>query len=75
MKPPGSTSSSRTFDDETATFDSSSFTSSLPLGGSVHHLVMRKSGDFTFSCHANDSGFDIIDYAESQCLRHLWNSL
>ncbi len=54
-------------DDETATFDSGSLTSSLPLGGSVH-LVMRKSGDFTFSCHAHDSGFDNIDYVVSAVL-------
>src|SRR6266702_3705168 len=54
-------------DDEPATFDSGSLTSSLPLGGSVH-LVMRKSGDFTFSCHAHDSGFDNIDYVVSALL-------
>ena len=54
-------------DDETATFDSGSLTSSLPLGDSVH-LVMRKSGDFTFSCHAHDSGFDNIDYVVSAVL-------
>jgi hypothetical protein len=54
-------------DDETTTFDSGPLTSSLPLGGSVH-LVMRKSGDFTFSCHAHDSGFDNIDYVVSAVL-------
>jgi hypothetical protein len=67
MNPRGSTSTSRTVDAETATFDSGSLTSSLPLGGSVH-LVMRKSGDFTFSCHAHDSGFDNINYAVSALL-------
>jgi len=52
---------------ETATFDSGPLTSGLPLGGSVH-LVMRKNGDFTFSCHAHDSGFDNIDYVVSAVL-------
>jgi hypothetical protein len=33
----------------------------LPLGGSAHPL-MRRNGNFTFSCHAHDSGFDNIDY-------------
>jgi hypothetical protein len=53
--------------DLTATFDSGSLTSDLPLGGSVH-LVMRNSGDFTFSCHAHDSGLDNIDYVVSAVL-------
>jgi hypothetical protein len=54
-------------DDETANFDSGSLTSSLPLGGSAH-LVVRKNGNFTFSCHAHDSGFDNIDYVVSAVL-------
>jgi hypothetical protein len=52
---------------ETATFDSGPLTSDLPLGGSAH-LVMRKNGDFTFSCHAHDSGFDNIDYVVAAVL-------
>lgn len=52
---------------DTATFDKGPLTSSLPLGGSAH-LVMRKNGDFTFSCHAHDSGFDNIDYVISAVL-------
>jgi len=51
---------------DTATFDRS-LTSGLPLGGSVH-LVMRRNGDFTFSSHAHDSGFDNIDYVISAVL-------
>src|ERR1700733_8996843 len=54
-------------DPDTATFDSGPVTSSLPLGGSVH-LVMRRNGDFTFSSHVHDSGFDNIDYAISAVL-------
>jgi hypothetical protein len=53
--------------DETATFDSGPLTSNLPLGGFVH-LEMRRNGDFTFSCHAHDSGFDNIDYVVSAVL-------
>jgi hypothetical protein len=56
-----------TFDIDTATFDRGSLTSGLPLGGSAH-LVARKNGDFTFSCHAHDSGFDNIDYVVSAVL-------
>ncbi len=52
---------------DTATFDSGPVTSGLPLGGSVH-LVMRRNGDFTFSSHAHDSGFDNIDYVISAVL-------
>jgi len=48
-------------DPDLAVFDSGPVTSDLPLGGSVH-LVMRRNGDFTFSSHAHDSGFDNIDY-------------
>lgn len=51
---------------DTATFDVG-LTSDLPLGGAVH-LVMRRNGDFTFSTHAHDSGFDNIDYAISAVL-------
>jgi hypothetical protein len=50
-------------DEDTATFDTG-VTSSLPLGGSVH-VVMRRSGDFTFQMHAHDSGFDNISYVMS----------
>ena len=46
---------------DTATFDAGPLTSGLPLGGSAH-LVMRRNGDFTFSTHAHDSGFDNIEY-------------
>lgn len=52
---------------DTATFDSGPITSDLPLGGSVH-LVMRRNGDFTFSTHVHDSGFDNIDYVISAVL-------
>jgi len=48
--------------DEVQTFDSGPITSELPLGGSAH-LVITKSGAFTFSTHAHDSGFDNIDYS------------
>jgi hypothetical protein len=47
---------------DTAVFDSGPLTSSLALGGSAH-VAVRGNGDFTFSCHAHDSGFDNIDYA------------
>jgi Flp pilus assembly pilin Flp len=49
-------------DDEIANFDTGPLTSNLPLGGSVH-LVVRKNGNFIFSGHAHDSGFDNIEYA------------
>jgi hypothetical protein len=52
---------------DTAVFDAGPLTSDLPLGGSVH-LVMRRNGDFTFSTHAHDSGFDNIDYVISAVL-------
>jgi hypothetical protein len=52
---------------DTAIFDSGYLTSNLPLGGFVH-LVMRRNGDFTFSCHAHDSGADNIDYVVSAVL-------
>jgi hypothetical protein len=50
-------------DEDTVVLDSG-LTSGLPLGGSVH-IVMRRSGDFTFSCHAHDSGFSNIEYVIS----------
>jgi hypothetical protein len=46
---------------DTVNFDSGPLTSGLPLGGSAH-LLMRRDGNFTFTCHAHDSGFDNIDY-------------
>ncbi|HEY6785701.1 MAG TPA: hypothetical protein VI365_00150 [Trebonia sp.] len=46
---------------DVATFDSGPLTSSLPLQGSAH-VVFDEKGDFTFTCHAHDSGFDNIDY-------------
>ncbi len=49
------------------TFDDGPLTSGLPLGGSVH-VVLRSNGDFTFSSHAHDSGFDNIDYTVSAIL-------
>ncbi|MGC3971892.1 MAG: hypothetical protein QM775_32475 [Pirellulales bacterium] len=49
------------------TFDCGPITSELPLGGSVH-VVMKRNGDFTFSSHVHDSGFDNIDYALSAVL-------
>lgn len=49
-------------DDDVLTFDTGPITSDLALGGSAH-LVVTRSGDFTFSTHAHDSGFDDIDYA------------
>jgi hypothetical protein len=48
--------------DGVATYDSGILTSNLPLQGSVH-VVFDEKGDFTFTCHAHDSGFDNIDYA------------
>ena len=48
-------------------FDSGPLTSDLALGGSAH-VVVRRNGDFTFSCHAHDSGFDNIDYAVAAVL-------
>lgn len=47
-----------------ATFDPGSLTSDLPLGGWVH-VVFQENGDYTFTCHAHDSGFDDIDYVLS----------
>jgi len=52
---------------DTVTFDAGPLTSGLPLGGSVH-LTVRQNGDFTFSGHAHDSGFDNIDYVISAVL-------
>jgi hypothetical protein len=49
-------------DDEVLTFDSGPITSNLPLGGSAH-LVVNRTGTFTFSTHAHDSGFDNIGYS------------
>ena len=49
------------------TRDSGPLVTGLPLGGSAH-IVMRRSGDFTFSSHAHDSGFDNIDYVISAVL-------
>lgn len=54
-------------DPNLAVFDTGPLTSDLPLGGSAH-LVMRRNGDFTFSCHAHDSGFNNIDYGISAVL-------
>jgi hypothetical protein len=54
-------------DDGTVVFDSGSLTSGLSLGGSVK-LIMTNKGDFTFSAHAHDSGFDNIDYVVSAVL-------
>jgi hypothetical protein len=48
-------------DDEVLTFDTGPITSNLPLGGSAH-LVVNKTGAFTFNSHAHDSGFDNINY-------------
>lgn len=47
--------------DEVQVFDTGALTSDLPLGGSAH-LVLTRSGAFTFSTHAHDSGFNNIDY-------------
>jgi hypothetical protein len=43
-------------------YDSGNLTSNLTLQGSAH-VVFDGKGDFTFTCHAHDSGFDNIDYA------------
>jgi len=48
--------------DEIQVFDSGPITSNLPLGGSAH-LVITKTGAFTFTSHAHDSGFDNINYS------------
>jgi hypothetical protein len=48
-------------DPDTLNFDSGPLTTDLPLGGSAH-LVIRRNGDFTFSTHAHDSGFNNIRY-------------
>src|SRR5690242_15783684 len=53
--------------DEPITFDSGPLTSDLPLGGSVH-IVIMSNGDFTFSSHAHDSGFDNIHYVITAAL-------
>ena len=50
-----------------AHFDADHIVSSLPLGGSAH-VVVRKSGDFTFTSHVHDSGFSTIRYALSAVL-------
>jgi hypothetical protein len=49
------------FDDQVQAFDTGPIVSDLPLGGSAH-LVMARNGDFTFSSHVHDSGFDNIHY-------------
>jgi hypothetical protein len=54
-------------DPETVNFGAGPLTSDLPLGGNAH-LVMRKNGNFTFSCHAHDSGFNNIDYVVAAVL-------
>ncbi len=43
-------------------FDTGTLVSDLPLGGSAH-VVVTKSGAFSFTSHAHDSGFDNINYA------------
>jgi hypothetical protein len=48
-------------DDFVVNFDTGPLTSNLPLGGSAH-LLLNKSGVFTLTTHAHDSGFDNIDY-------------
>lgn len=48
--------------DDVRTFDTGPVTSNLPLGGSAH-LVINRTGTFTFTTHAHDSGFDNIDYS------------
>lgn len=52
---------------DTATFDTGYLVSNLPLGGSAH-LVVHSNGNFTFSCHAHDSGFSNISYGLSAVL-------
>lgn len=54
-------------DDNVQSFDTGYLTSDLPLGGSAHVAVSR-TGNFTFSCHAHDSGFNNIDYGLSAVL-------
>jgi hypothetical protein len=54
--------------DDPQTLESGFLVSGLPLGGSVH-IVMRRNGDFTWSSHAHDSGFDNINYVISAALR------
>jgi hypothetical protein len=54
-------------EDDVFTFDSGPITSNLPLGGSAH-LVVNRTGTFTFSTHAHDSGFDNIDYSLAAAL-------
>ncbi|WP_367575248.1 LGFP repeat-containing protein [Streptomyces griseoaurantiacus] len=50
-------------DGNVLTFDTGMLTTAngLPLSGSAH-LVITRSGDFTFTRHAHDAGFDNIDY-------------
>ena len=49
------------FDAVDADDGSTQLKSDLPLGGSAH-LVITDKGNFTFSCHAHDSGFNNINY-------------
>ena len=49
------------------TINSGALTSDLPLGGSVG-IVMNENGDFDFTSHAHDSGFDNIDYTISAAI-------
>jgi hypothetical protein len=42
-------------------FDTGRLDSDLPLGGSAH-VIVTKTGAFTFTCDAHDSGFNNIDY-------------
>ena len=50
------------FDAVDATTGRTGLTSDLPLNGSAH-LVVSKTGSFTFQVNAHDSGFDNIDYS------------
>jgi hypothetical protein len=52
---------------DTQAFDSGPLATDLALGGSAH-LVVRANGDFTFNCHAHDSGFDNINYSTAAVL-------
>lgn len=52
---------------DAANFDTGRLPSDLPLGGSAHLLVQR-GGDFLFTVHAHNSGFDNIDYAMATVL-------
>src|SRR5260370_3488642 len=54
-------------DDSVQAFDSGPLTSGLPLGGSAH-VVLTRTGAFTFTGHAHDSGFDNVDYTLSAVL-------